>query len=219
MRNFTIAALAAAIASAEYQELTIKVDGNEDVKHFKSQSWSSVTQSNVGSVNVANNNNIFIKQNPFDDTNDTSYAMKPYIRGGAVSFDVDLSSVDCGCVAGVYAVTANPQIGCGEGDMNGYNPMCPTIDIMQANPYGFNTAAHPCANGTCDAVSQCQYNMAVEGKAQYGENAYGPGGSMVNTDYPFNVKTEFLSHNSYQDLWGLRTRLTRRSLHYGRPRQ
>jgi len=81
--------------------------------------------------------------------------------------------------------------------MGNYNPMCQTIDIMQANPYGFNTAAHPCSNGTCDAVSQCQYNMAVEGKALYGENAYGPGGSMVDTDYSFNVKTEFLSTNSY----------------------
>ena len=42
MKNFTIAALAAVTASAEYNSLTIKVDNNDSQKHFKSQSWSTV---------------------------------------------------------------------------------------------------------------------------------------------------------------------------------
>jgi hypothetical protein len=38
-------------------------------------------------------------------------------------------------------------------------PSCASIDVMQANPYGFNVSAHPCANGNCDYQSQCQYDM------------------------------------------------------------
>ena len=53
---------------------------------------------------------------------------------------------------------------------------------MQANKAGFNVGAHPCANGTCDAISQCQYDMANEGIDKYGSGAYGPGGSMIDTD-------------------------------------
>ena len=68
---------------------------------------------------------------------------------------------------------------------------------MQANKAGFNVAAHPCSNGTCDAVSQCQYNMIVEGKEQYGADAYGPRGSIIDTNNAFKVKTEFISTTDY----------------------
>ena len=194
MRHFAIAALAAAHASAEYSQMTITVDGSERTKYFKGQSFGTVDQPSSDSVRVHNNNNILIKDDPYDGEN---FAFKPWIRGGSIEYTVDLSSQDCGCVAGVYAVAVNPDLGCGTEDPTGSKPHCPSIDIMQANPYGFNTAAHPCANGTCDALSQCQYNMAVEGKAFYGDDAYGPNGTMINTNNPFTVKTEFLSHNSY----------------------
>ena len=79
---------------------------------------------------------------------------------------------------------------------------------MQANPFGFNVAANPCEGGSCDPVSQCKYDMAVEGKEKYGENAYGPNGTLIDTNQPFNVHTEFLSTSSYASLWGLRTKMT-----------
>ena len=122
--------------------------------------------------------------------------MKPAIRGGALEYTVDLSNFGCGCVAGVYAVAVNDFCN-NEDGMTTNNPQCASIDIMQANPYGFNVAAHPCSNGTCDARSQCEYNMRKEGAEKYGEGAYGPGGSRVNTDYPFTVKTEFVSTRDY----------------------
>ena len=87
-------------------------------------------------------------------------------------------------------------------------PSCPSIDVMQANPYGFNVAAHPCKNGSCDAQSQCHYDMIMEGEATYGKGAYGPNGSIINTNNPFDVKTEFVSNPSYSDLHKIRTRLT-----------
>lgn len=50
--------------------------------------------------------------------------------------------------------------------------------------------------------------MRVEGKAKYGNNAYGPGGTMVDTDKEFTVTTEFVSTKSYADFWMIRTTLT-----------
>ena len=88
------------------------------------------------------------------------------------------------------------------------DPSCASIDVMQANKYGFNVAAHPCANGTCDAASQCDMNMKTDGIAKYGAGAYGPGGSLINTNNGFMVKTEFVSDADYVTLWALRTTLT-----------
>ena len=70
---------------------------------------------------------------------------------------------------------------CGEVDQRGDNPQCQSIDAMQANLFGFETKAHPCANGTCDAMSQCIISMQNQGIEKYGAEAYGPGGSLVDT--------------------------------------
>lgn len=59
---------------------------------------------------------------------------------------------------------------------------------MQANKLGFNSAAHPCSNGTCDVASQCSYNMTRQGREKYGSNAYAPGGSVIDTNQPFDVE-------------------------------
>ena len=69
----------------------------------------------------------------------------------------------------------------------------------------------PCANGGCDATSQCSYTVAKEGVAKYGAGAYGRGGSLIDTNSEFTVKTEFVTKNSYADLWKVRTRLTQGS--------
>ena len=79
---------------------------------------------------------------------------------------------------------------------------------MQANNYGFNISANPCVNGSCDAISQCMWDMNTDGLAEYGSGAYGPGGSLINTYATFHVKNEFLSTPDYSSLWGLRTTLT-----------
>jgi len=79
---------------------------------------------------------------------------------------------------------------------------------MQANNYGFNVGANPCANGECDPLSQCMYDMREEGAAEYGSAAYGPGGTLINSYSTFNVKTEFMSMPDYSSLWGLRTTIT-----------
>jgi hypothetical protein len=79
---------------------------------------------------------------------------------------------------------------------------------MQANLYGFESKAHPCANGTCDAMSQCIIGMQKQGVRDYGEDAYGPNGSFIDTNAKFHVKNEFVSTTDYQTFWKLRTILS-----------
>ena len=67
---------------------------------------------------------------------------------------------------------------------------------MEASKYGFNTNAHPCTSGTCDARSQCDLKMKEEGIATYGANAYGVDGTLINTRSQFTVKTEFVSDSA-----------------------
>ena len=95
-----------------------------------------------------------------------------------------------------------------ESDITTDRPMCKTVDLMEANPFGFHAQANPCSNGTCDALSQCQYEMKTQGVATYGEGAYGPGGSLIDTNSAFTVRTELISKNDYVDLWKIRSRLT-----------
>ena len=202
-KSLSVAACLAAATTAQYVPLTVSVDGADAIKQYRSQNWSTATTSATYQVNIGSNNNVFLHDAALDGQ---YYAYKPGMIGGALQFDVDLSQLPCGCVAGVYAVKLN-DVSCSEDSKTG-KPMCPSIDIMQANPFGFQMAANPCANGTCDAVSQCMNNMRDQGVTKYGSGAYGPGGSYINTNLPFTVKTEFLSTTDYASLWGIRTRLT-----------
>lgn len=123
-----------------------------------------------------------------------------------MEYTVDLSALECGCVAGVYGVKVDSN--CDPNDaQTADKPECAAIDLMSANPYGFNVAARP-SNGS----SQCEYQMREQGKEKYGPYAYGPSGSIINTDEEFTVKTEFVSTEDYSDLWKLRTTLSQTGL-------
>ena len=39
--------------------------------------------------------------------------------------------------------------------------------------------------------------MMTDGVARYGEGAYGPSGTLIDTGSSFNVKTEFISDPGY----------------------
>lgn len=129
-------------------------------------------------MDIMMNNSITLKDAALDGE---SVNYTPYLRGGAVQFDVDVSQLGCGCVTGVYAVKASSYC-TNEENITTDRPMCKSIDLMEANPFGFHTQVNPCSNGTCDALSQCQYDMKTQGVAKYGAGAYGPGGSLINTN-------------------------------------
>lgn len=123
--------------------------------------------------------------------------------GGSIEYDVNLSEVNSGCVAGVYLVESD-NTRCSQ-DINQENglPQCRSIDAMQANRFGFESKAHPCSNGTCDALSKCAISMQEEASAT--SNSYGPGGSKIDTLKKFHVKNEYVSTEDYATFWKLRT--------------
>ena len=100
----------------------------------------------------------------------------PNLLGGKVSFDVDLSQMECGCVAAFYLVRMPaknwdgsyiPGPGgdyyCDANQVGG--TFCPEFDIMEANQYAFQTTPHTCNSPTdqghydwCDKGGQCHNN-------------------------------------------------------------
>jgi len=192
MKNFAIASIVAvaAVSAQDRQSFKFSKNSRENgyTMYYRDQEWSTAEPSTYG-VDLAMNNSIVLHDGTGTSKRDL---FTTYIRGGAIEYDVDVSSMGCGCVAGLYLVSESEQ--CIMDGERTDNADCPQLDVMQANPYGFNTQAHP--NGDSGA-SQCAYDMAVEGKEQYGEGAYGPGGSLIDTNREFHVKTEFLSTNAY----------------------
>ena len=87
-------------------------------------------------------------------------------------------------------------------------PMCSSIDIMQANKYGFEMAAHNGESTTRDAKSQCMYSMNTDGIEKYGKGAYGMEGSLIDTNKPFGVETQFIASEATQKFWKIKTILT-----------
>ncbi len=180
MKQFAIPALVAMGASAQWQwsTLDIEEDGNYKPTYVRTTP-TSVFDVSGNKISIESNKAVFMmKENKADDAS----IYKPSILGGSVSFEADVSKIDRGCVAGLYLVKTGPE--CGQDERTG-NPTCPSIDVMQANKWGFNMAAHPCANGNCDSASMCSYNMMNNGAKKYGPDAYGPGGSLINTFSPF----------------------------------
>jgi hypothetical protein len=74
-----------------------------------------------------------------------------------------MSGMECGCVAGVYLVATNEYCNIEDPQNNEPQNSCPSVEIMQANNYGFELSTHPCKNGECEATSMCDYKMRQQG--------------------------------------------------------
>jgi len=168
---------------------------NMDNEYFatllSTKEWS-YAESTGDRVTVGSNNSLWVRQ--WESLDESSIWKPMNSLGGSFSFDVDVSSQESGCVAGVYLVDTD-DMSCAEVDQYGV-PQCKSIDLMQANLYGFETKANPCTNGTCDAVSQCIVGMQEQGWKEYGYDAYGPGGFLIDTNAKFNVRTQLLSEDN-----------------------
>ena len=106
--------------------------------------------------------------------------------GGYIEYDVDLSSVGCGCVTAFYGVLMpgldkdeqdDPFQYCDANQVGG--SYCPEFDIMEANMYGFRGTSHKCDPPTdgifssCDHSGQCSVDVLRNGT----EDDYGPSSS------------------------------------------
>ena len=80
------------------------------------------------------------------------YAYTPSVLGGHVSYWAKLDGMESGCVAGVYLVRQSASCDLESSNSDG-TPQCPSIDLMQTSPSGFETSANPCPNGICEEPS------------------------------------------------------------------
>jgi hypothetical protein len=111
-------------------------------------------------VSIDGNNSMFMQEDL------PSRKIEDYqrdLRGARVEYNVDVSKVDSGCVAGVYLVETNDGYCSNKTREPGQTAQCSSIDVMQANKFGFESKAHPCTNGTCDSVSRCSASMHEQG--------------------------------------------------------
>lgn len=110
------------------------------------------------------------------------------LHGGSLSYTVDLSGADCGCIAALYLVnmhentdpgTCGGDYYCDANHVCGVN--CEEVDIQEANKHMWKTTDHGAHDG--------------EGKRGHAISdahpRYGPGGSCINTENPFQVKASF----------------------------
>lgn len=106
---------------------------------------TSVFEVSGNSIGVESNKAVFMMT--ANTANDESI-YKPELVGGCLEYTANVSEIPAGCVSGLYLVATDNNCTMDERDGN---PNCASVDVMQANKYGFNMAAHPCANGQCDA--------------------------------------------------------------------
>ena len=101
MKSFMLSALTAANAFA-YDTLKVTVDGSVSYKYIKPLDFASyVVDNDSFCLHIRNNNNVLVKNKGWDGE---EYAFKPWYKGSHIKFEVDLSHMGCGCVAGLYLV-------------------------------------------------------------------------------------------------------------------
>lgn len=179
MQKFISSCLVAIAAQAEWSNFKVIEDGSIVNKSIKRANPGDPLETSYEDWQVAvpANTSILIHDNPYAGS---EYAYMPAIRGGSINYWVYMGQMESGCVAGVYLATLNEACDADAAMMN--EPNCPSIDVMQANPWGFEMAAHPCEYGECDPQSQCTYNMRKQGVELYGADAFGAGGTLIDTD-------------------------------------
>lgn len=52
------------------------------------------------------------------------------------------------------------------------------------------------------------YSMNTDGIEKYGKGAYGMEGSLIDTNKPFGVETQFIASEATQKFWKIKTILT-----------
>lgn len=78
----------------------------------------------------------------------------PPLRGGSVTFEADVSSLDCGCVQGAYLVNSSAnRTQCLDLPLDAADQTCKSINLFQADKYTFNASVNP--SGT---TSVCGYD-------------------------------------------------------------
>jgi len=103
-----------------------------------------------------------------------------------MKFKVNITDVDCACAAGVFAVNTDDEQCSYDAYDQGVTPQCGSIDIMEANIFGFNVQSNSCEFDFCDPSASCMNKL--------NEWEYGPSSEYtINSKEFFTVKTQFFA--------------------------
>ena len=149
-------------------------------------------------VRLGLNNRVFFQD---EQTDSQEFAYRPSLLGGSISYDLQMKSIGCNCLTGLYLVGLNADQ-CNYKEME-TDPNCAQIDIFRGNKHGFNTAAaYPCKDGNCAQKPVCEL------KTRDIAMAYGFGDQYkINTDNEIQAKTEFISNHDKSKLLSIKTTL------------
>lgn len=179
------------------------MDGEPLQLYITETHWSEITPLTSTSYDMGWNSRAYLSTTQ-DWSKDTYF--KPDLLGGTMEYDVDLSRVDCGCVAALYVI-GMPGIGsdgqpfessdglhyCDAQAVGGN--FCPEFDIMEANQWAYHATSHSCdtpdANGhytNCDRPGTCDLDIFDNQP----DINFGPGAQyQINTLQEFHTKVEF----------------------------
>ena len=156
-----------------------------------------VLSTEATTVFMGEENRAFVTDEAFDD--EVYWAYGHDLLGGSFSYTVDVSNVGCACAAGAFFVDLNDDECSWNAKDEGVTPQCASIEVMEANMYGFNVASNPCEFGSCDIVSQCRASITTDSDVG-GSEVYGYGsGYSIDTSMPYKVSTKFWAN---QDIAG-----------------
>jgi len=124
----------------------------------------------------------------------TDYSAFPLL-GKRFVYTTDVSQAGCGCNAALYLVsmTQNSEVsGCEDYycDANSVcGVRCDEIDIQEANKFAWHSALHRYDDG--NGISQGLGGWVRDNHFEMTPEEYGPGGSCVDTNSPFQVAVSF----------------------------
>jgi hypothetical protein len=131
-------------------------------------------------------------------TNDghLSESREAKLLGKTLRATVDVSQVGCGCVAGFFLYEGDRDPYCdASGSWPGKVERCGEIDLFEGNKFSWhstlhNKMDHPGQQGGFGGMQQPDMMYGTGPRDMTGDQ-YGPGGSIINTELPFQVAISF----------------------------
>lgn len=203
MKNYAVLGIMALLGAALAHEdgmLTMKIDGNDEQVNVVSQDWcSGMISVNDRCVTLSGGGRALISEQNTDSFNPSMFKVFN-LEGKTLSYDVNLSNVDCSCNAALYGVTmpgkdwnGNPDPTSGGDyycDANFDAELCPELDIFEANKYTMAFTPHSCSPATNGHYSDCDHGGCGTNIHDVDAGFMGPG-KTIDTNRQFTQKSTF----------------------------
>ena len=200
---FLVASLVVLTSAANNGGVTIKINGQTQVKYVLSADWSTnFTQVSGDSITLKGGGRVYLGDSSSSTITTTSFYNMPLL-GKRLTFNVDMSQVGCNCNGALYFVTMpgynsaqQPVPGehneyyCDANDVGGV--WCPEMDTMEANKYAMASTAHTCDYHAPHYYSSCDRGGCGTNVLDADFSGYGPG-KRIDTNRPFTLAISFIT--------------------------